>query len=264
MVILVTGVSSGFGLAVALEMVRRGHTVYGTVRREVDHQAGIHYLNMDVQDDDQVGNAVETIIKEEGRIDVLVNNAGSGISGPLEFSSEEDIRLQMDVNFMGLVRTVKAVLPYMRAQGSGKIIAFSSIAGVLGIPYQGYYSASKFAIEGFCESLRMEIRHYGIKVTVIRPGDFRTGFTSSRRKVSDPAAFVAYPSYERSMVGIEHDENTGLTPDFLARKLAAVIEKKNPACTYAIATLIQKSSIFLKHILPPMWFSRMIGWFYKL
>jgi len=264
MVILVTGISSGFGLAVAKELVRRGHTVYGTVRRDVPEESGIRYLRMDVQDEGLVRSAVETLISEQGRIDVLVNNAGSGIGGPLEFSSEEDIKLQMDVNFMGLVRTVKAVLPYMRAQKSGKIIAFSSIAGVLGIPYQGYYSASKFAIEGFCESLRMEVRHCGIKVTVIRPGDFRTEFTSKRRKVCSPEAFKAYPSYERSMLGIEHDENTGLTPDCLARKLAVITEKKNPACHYVIATLIQKSSIFLKHILPAMWFSRMIGWFYKL
>lgn len=264
MIILITGVSSGFGLATAAELARCGHTVYGTVRREVEHLSGIRYLRMDVRDEGQVKGAVETVISEQGRIDVLVNNAGFGVGGPLEFTDSEDVRLQMDVNFMGLVRTVRAVLPYMRAQGSGRIIALSSIAGVIGIPYQGYYSASKFAVEGFCEALRMEVRRFGISVTVIRPGDFRTGFTAGRRKVSDPAAFEAYPGYRRSMEGIENDENTGLTPDYLAKKLSAILKKKHPACHYVIATPIQKSGILLKHIMPAMWFSRMIGWFYKL
>ena len=127
MVILITGISSGFGLATAQLLAEEGHIVYGTVRREVDPLPGIHYLKVDVRDRDAVKTSVKQVVDQEGRIDVLVNNAGMGIGGPVEFATEEEIREQMDTNFMGLVHFATAVLPFMRAQGSGKIIAISSI-----------------------------------------------------------------------------------------------------------------------------------------
>jgi len=263
-VVLITGVSSGFGRAMAQRLSERGHIVYGTVRSEVEPFFGVHYLTMDVRDLGQVRCAVQQVISEQGRIDVLISNAGLGIGGPIEFMPMEDVERQMDVNFHGLVRMTQAVLPYMRSRRQGRIIAFSSIGGLIGLPFQGFYSASKFAVEGFCEALRMEVRAHGIEVVTIEPGDFQTGFTAKRSKVSDPAAMAAYPAYEKSMQGIEHDENTGLKPDFLARKMVRIVECKRPSCHYVIATLVQKTSILLKVILPPMWFSRLIGWFYKL
>ena len=159
MVVLVTGISSGFGLETARLLSQEGHIVYGTVRREVDPLPGVHYLKVDVRDREAVKDAVQQVVEKEGRIDVLVNNAGMGIGGPVEFATEEEIREQMDANFMGLVHFVTAVLPYMRQQGTGKIVALSSIGGVMGLPFQGFYSASKFAIEGYCEALRLEIQH---------------------------------------------------------------------------------------------------------
>ena len=264
MVILITGVSSGFGLETARLLSQEGHTVYGTVRRTVDALPQVNYINLDVRDKQAVSDAVRQVVEKEGRIDVLVNNAGMGIGGPLEFASEEEIRLQMDTNFMGLVNCVDAVLPYMRKQGKGRIIALSSIGGLMGLPFQGFYSASKFAIEGYCEALRLEVRSMGIKVVVLRPGDFSTGFTGSRKKVSDEAALQAYPLYREAINKVEHDETGGLKPEVLARKISGIIRRKNPRDGYVVASLEQRLSVLLKRILPAKWFDRILGSYYKL
>ena len=264
MVILITGVSSGFGLETARLLSQQGHTVYGTVRRTVEALPLVNYLNLDVRDKQAVSRAVNKVVEKEGRIDVLVNNAGMGIGGPLEFATEEEIRMQMDTNFMGLVNCVDAVLPYMRKQGEGKIIALSSIGGLMGLPFQGFYSASKFAIEGYCEALRLEVKSIGVKVVVLRPGDFSTGFTGSRKKVTDEAALEAYPLYGEAINKVEHDETGGLKPEVLARKISGIIRKKHPRDGYVIASLEQRLSVLLKKILPARWFDRILGSYYKL
>ena len=264
MVILITGISSGFGLATARLLSQEGHLVYGTVRREVEPLPLVHYLKVDVRDAQAVQEAVRKIVEKEGRIDVLVNNAGMGIGGPVEFATEEEIRLQMDTNFIGLVNCVNAVLPIMRKQKQGKIIALSSIGGLMGLPFQGFYSASKFAIEGYCESLRLETRSYDIQVIVLRPGDFSTGFTGSRRKVGNEAALAAYPQYQIAMEKVEHDERGGLKPEVLARKINKVIQCRHPRHGYVVASLVQKLSVQAKRILPARWFEAILRSYYKL
>lgn len=264
MIVFITGVSSGFGLETARLLAQEGHTVYGTVRREVEPLLQVHYLHVDVRDRDAVMNVVAQVIEKEGRIDVLVNNAGMGIGGPLEFATEEEIRLQMDTNFMGLVHCVDAVLPHMRRQGGGKIIALSSIGGLMGLPFQGFYSASKFAIEGYCEALRLETQQQGIKVVVLRPGDFSTGFTGSRKKVADEAALQAYPLYREAIEKVEHDENGGLKPVVLAQKISRIINMQHPRNGYVVASFEQKLSVWIKQILPAKWFDRILGSYYKL
>lgn len=264
MVVFITGISSGFGLETAKLLSQEGHTVYGTVRRSVEPLPKVNYIQLDVRDRDAVKKAVDKIVEKEGRIDVLVNNAGMGIGGPLEFATEEEIRLQMDTNFMGLVHCVDAVLPHMRKQGSGKIIALSSIGGLMGLPFQGFYSASKFAIEGYCEALRLETQTFGIKVVVLRPGDFSTGFTGSRKKVVYEKALLSYPIYKAAIEKVEHDENGGLKPEVLAQKISQIIRKKNPRNGYVVASFEQKLSVLLKRILPEKWFARILGSYYKL
>ena len=264
MIVLVTGISSGFGLETARLLSQQGHTVFGTVRRTVEALPNVNYLTLDVRNREDVVKAVDGIVQKEGRIDVLVNNAGMGIGGPLEFATEEEIRLQMDTNFMGLVHCVNAVLPHMRRQGSGKIIALSSIGGLMGLPFQGFYSASKFAIEGYCEALRLETRSFGIKVVVVRPGDFSTGFTSSRKKVANAAALQTYPLYKTAIEKVEHDENGGLNPVVLARKINQIVGKRHPRNGYVVAPFEQKLSVFLKRVLPDQWFARILGSYYKL
>jgi len=263
-VILITGISSGFGLEMAGVLSGQGNIVYGTVRRDVNQIPGVRYIKADVRDNDQVVSAVNTVVSEQGRIDVLINNAGMGIGGPSEFLSFDDIQRQMDTNFMGLVRMSKAVLPYMRKAGSGTIIAISSIGGRIGLPFQAYYSASKSAVEAYCEALRIEIRPQGVNVVVIEPGDFNTGFTGNRTKVDSKEALEAYPYYMKSISSAENDERTGLSPERLAIKLARIIRLKHPRCRYMVATPVQKLSVVLKSLLPDMLFSRLISWFYKI
>jgi len=264
MVILITGVSSGFGRAIAGKLAGEGHQVYGTVRREVEPIEGVTYLTADVTDLASVKSAFDRLMTEQGRVDVFINNAGMGIGGPLEFTSVADVARQMDVNFMGMVRFLSLVVPVMRKQGYGKILCVSSIGGLVGLPYQGAYSASKYAMEGYCEALRLELNDTGVKVVVIEPGDFSTGFTSNRKKVDSEEAFKAYPSYERSIKGIEHDEKSGLSPDYLASRIAKIIRKKNPAYSYIVSTFLQRLAVVAKWLLPAPVFAWILRLYYKL
>ena len=134
----------------------------------------------------------------------------------------------------------------------------------MGLPFQGFYSASKFAIEGYCEALRLEVKALGINVVVVRPGDFSTGFTSSRKKVADDVALQAYPLYRDAIAKVEHDENGGLKPVVLARKISKIISRTRPRNGYVVASLEQRLSVWLKQILPAKWFDRILGSYYKL
>ncbi len=264
MVILITGITSGFGKAMAAKFASEGHTVYGTFRREVEHLPGVNYIRAELTDDASVEAAVSQVCKAEGRIDVFVSNAGMGICGPLEFCSIEDARRQMDVNWLGMVRFLHYVVPVMRSQGGGRIICMSSIGGLMGLPFQGLYSASKFAVEGYCEALRLELKAFGIKVVVVEPGDFSTGFTASRKSVDDAEAHRVYTSYARSLESIEHDESSGLKPEYLAKKVSAIVRCRRPRYRYVIASLEQRLSVLVKAILPPSWFAAILSSYYKL
>ncbi|MBO4466288.1 MAG: SDR family oxidoreductase [Bacteroidales bacterium] len=264
MVILITGITSGFGKAMAERLASEGHKVYGTHRKAKEFIPGVTYIKAESTVQEEVEAAVKQVVDAEGVIDVFINNAGMGIGGPLEFCSIEDCQRQMDVNFMGMVRYIREVVPVMRRQGRGHIICFSSIGGLVGLPYQGMYSASKFAIEGYCEALRLEIRKFGINVTTIEPGDFATAFTAQRKSVDNPEVHKVYPGYANSLASIEHDENSGLKPEFLARKISRIIRKKRPGYHYIISTFLQKLSVFARTILPPRWFAWVMSVYYKL
>jgi Short-chain dehydrogenases of various substrate specificities len=264
MVILITGISSGFGLEMARRLKADGHVVYGTVRRDVEHLSGVNYLHADVRNEQDASAAVASVIAAEGRIDVLVCNAGMGIGGPAEFSSEQEITLQMDTNFMGQVRFIKAVLPHMRAAGKGRIICFSSLGGRMGLPLQSYYCASKYAVEGFCEGLRMEVKGSGIDVVVIEPGDFATGFTAARIKSeATEEAVAAYPFMKKTMDRLEGEENSGLTPDYLAARISKIVACRRPRCRYIVSNGEQRLSVFLKAIMPDSWYSAMMRKYYS-
>jgi len=214
----------------------------------------------------QFKKPVKTVIGMEGRIDVLINNAGMHTGGPVEISPPEYIKLQMDTNFIGTVMLTKKVLPYMREQGGGMIINLSSIGGLMGLPFQGFYSAAKFAIEGFSEALRMEVAKFNIKIVVINPGDFHTNNSANRRKFLSPSGENdPYKDlFERSLEVIEKDEANGRDPLSLAQKLVKIVEKNNPRQRYIIASFDQKLAVFLKHILPGKWFRRILQGHYKI
>lgn len=264
-VVFITGVSSGFGKCTAEYLAQKGYVIYGTSRKEIEAGSRINVLKADITDAGSVKAAVETVLQKEGRIDVLINNAGMGISGPIEFASSDDIRLQMKTNFMGAVNVIQAILPSMRKQQGGTIINISSIGGLMGLPFQGFYSASKFAIEGMSEALRMELKPSNIKVIVVRPGDFTTSFTANRKIDWNLNENNPYePQFRKSLSVIEADEKGGMKPEYLARKLEKIIEEKNPCASYIISTAEQKLAVFLKHILPDALFAGILGVHYRI
>ena len=264
-VVFITGISSGFGNKIAVLLSSKGYTVYGTSRKDVEVGNAITVLKADVTDPASVKLAVDKVIEKEGHIDILINNAGMGISGAIEDFSLEDIKLQMGTNVMGVVNTIQAVLPSMRNRRKGLIMNVSSIGGLMGLPFQGFYSASKYAVEGLSEALRMEIKEFNIKVVVIEPGDFSTNFTANRKFVANATTTSAYKQqFVKSITAIEKDENGGLAPDFLARKVCKIIESKNPCHRYIISTLEQKFAVLLKAILPDVLFFKILASHYGI
>jgi len=265
-VILITGISSGFGKQTARLLAGKGHNVYGTVRKEAEKEKGVNYLKMDLMDYASVRIAVASVLEKEGRIDVLINNAGMHTGGPIETSSAENIKLQMDTNFLGMVNLTKEVLPVMRIQGGGTIINFSSIGGLMGLPFQAFYSAGKFAIEGFSEALRMEVRQFNIKIVLINPGDFHTNNSANRRNFLAPTGSddPYQEQYLKTMAIIEKDETGGWEPQVLAKRLVGIVESKNPHHRYIIASFEQKLAVALKYILPGKLFMMILTDHYKI
>jgi NAD(P)-dependent dehydrogenase (short-subunit alcohol dehydrogenase family) len=265
-VILITGVSSGFGKETAGILADRGHKVYGTIRKGTGSEKLVKYLYMDLTDPVSVNKAVDDIIRNEGRIDVLINNAGMHTGGPSETLPEEYIKLQLETNFMGMVRLTRKVLPIMRKQGRGTIINLSSIGGLMGLPFQSFYSACKFATEGFSEALRIEVKSYGINVVLINPGDFNTNNTANRRNFlaasGDDDPYTG--QFKKTLAVIEKDETNGWKPSVLARKLANIAESDSPAHRYIIASSEQKLAVLLKYILPSKWFMAILAGHYKV
>jgi NAD(P)-dependent dehydrogenase (short-subunit alcohol dehydrogenase family) len=252
MIILITGASSGLGRATAGFLAAQGHTVYGTSRSPVESLSPVIMVRMDITDDLSVRNAVSEIINREGRIDVLINNAGMGIGGAIESFTDEEVNLQMDTNFNGLVRVTRAVLPHMRASGSGKIINISSIGGLIGLPFQGFYSAAKFAIEGYSEALAMELKPWHIPVVVVNPGDFKTGFTGSRTITAMDSSGSDYRARVVKAVAVMgKDEQSGCDPLLLAKTIGKIISRKNPGYRYIIGRFDQRLIARIRHLLPP-------------
>jgi NAD(P)-dependent dehydrogenase (short-subunit alcohol dehydrogenase family) len=265
-VILITGVSSGFGKQTAKLLSDEGHIVYGTVRKESGSDDLVHHLKMDLTDIDSIKKAVTVVLEKEGRIDVLINNAGMLTGGPIETSPVENIKLQMDTNFLGMVHITREVLPLMRQQGGGTIINFSSIGGLMGLPFQGLYCAGKFAIEGLSEALRLEVKRFNIKVILINPGDFHTNNLMNRRNFLAPTGIndPYHEQFEKTLAVIEKNEANGWEPVVLAKKIVKIVECKNPRQRYIIATFVEKLSVVVKYILPGKWFSWIIEVYYKI
>jgi len=230
---IITGGSSGIGRCTALALRDMGCTVYEFSRREIPAE-GINHVAVDVTDEAAVLEAVGRIA-ETGCIDILVNCAGFGISGAIEFTKSEDAKAQFDVNFFGMDNVTRAVLPIMRRQGGGRIVNVSSVAAVAHIPFQSYYSATKAAIESYSCALANEVRPFGISVCAVQPGDIRTGFTDARRKnMSGDDVYGGRIS--GSVSGMERDERKGMSPEKAGRQIAKIAMKSRgkPVCTIAL------------------------------
>ena len=216
-VLVITGGSSGIGSATARLFAQKGWRVYELSRHERVRAEGVTHIDCDVTDEAQCLDAIDEVLWQEGQIDVLISNAGYGISGPIEFTATGDAKAMFDVNFFGALNIVKAVLPLMRDQRSGRILFTSSVAAPLSVPYQSFYSASKSALNAFALALQNEVRSFGIKVGVLMPGDVRTGFTDARQKNDDAKADAVYVRAGKAVEAMEKDERGGMEPEQMAR-----------------------------------------------
>lgn len=265
-VILITGASSGIGRACAEALAARGHRVYGANRSTVAHNAAIIPLRMNVTDATTVTAGIQTILDREGQLDVAVNNSGAGIGGAVEETSMAEAQALLDLNFFGVMRVCQAVLPIMRAQGAGLIINMSSVGGLMGLPYQALYSASKYALEGFSESLRMEVAEFGIRVVLVEPGDVNTAFTANRRHAA-AASDLRSPyaqQYGQVMAQAEADERVGVAPERVARTVLRVVNSRHPRTRYVVGPLSQCLAAWIKPFLPAALAERLLMAHYGL
>ena len=249
-VVLVTGASSGLGGATAALLAAGGHRVYAASRRgHVDPASAALPMKMDVDDEQSVSDGVEAIELKEGRIDVVVNCAGYGVFGSIEDTPLAMAQAQFNTNVFGVMRVCQRVLPLMRRERAGLIVNVTSIAGELSLPFQGIYSATKFAVEGLSEALRAEVRPFGIRVVLVQPGDFRTGFTDARRTV--PASGPAYADRSsRALAIAARDERAGADPQQLARLIARIVSSRRPRFRYVVGPAAQEWLMRLRHVLP--------------
>ncbi|MFC2094832.1 SDR family oxidoreductase [Candidatus Bipolaricaulota bacterium] len=275
-VVLVTGASSGIGRACAIRLSQKGYHVFGTTRRAPDQVEAdlrqslgesnqLDIVTMDVDDDDSVIQELRSVVERAGRLDAVINCAGFGIAGSVEETSDEEARAIFETNLFGILRVCRAAIPIMRTQGSGIIVNVSSIGGRIGLPFQGFYSATKFALEGLTEALRMETRGFGIRAVLIEPGDFSTGFTDSRYLVKKSETSDVYQVAQKHVLSIvEKDERGGAPPESIARLVARILSKRSPRVRYTVGPVAQKLAAGLKNVLPSKWFEWVLSKYYGM
>ena len=246
-VAIITGGTSGIGLATANRLRAMGYTVYEFSRRPAADTP--NHLSVDVTDERAVKAAVEAVLGQAGHIDLLINNAGFGISGAMEFTDSADAHRLMEVNLFGMDNMIRAVLPHMRAARGGRIVKISSVAGVFAIPFPAWYSISKAAVRSLTMALANEVAPYGVQVTSVLPGDIRTGFTAARKKSA-----LGDDQYggriSRSVARMEKDEQTGMSPEAAARTIVRVATKKGGVKPYYTIGLSYQCLVFLDRLLP--------------
>lgn len=264
-VVLITGGSSGIGKAIGEFLQEKEFTVYGTSRNPDRYSdSKIPLLALNVADSVSISNCVSQLLEKEGRIDVLINNAGAGITGPIEEIPEEEIKRNFETNFFGPINVIKAVLPAMRKQQSGLIINITSIAGYMGLPYRGIYSASKGALELITEAFRMEINEFGIQMTNIAPGDFATNIAAGRYHAPVLENSPYKIPYGNTLKLMDEHVDSGDDPTMMAQAVYKVINSPNPKVHYKVGAFMQKFSIALKRILPDKVYEKLLMNHYKL
>lgn len=256
---IVTGGSSGIGRETALALAAHGCRVY-TLSRHASELPGVRHIVCDVSDEAAFAHAVQAVAVQEGRVDIMVNNAGYGISGAAEFTENAEAERLLNVNLFGTVNGCKAALPIMRGQGSGRIVNVSSFAALAPIPFQAWYSVSKAAVSAYTAALRNETRPFGIELCAVLPGDIHTGFTAARQK--SPVGDEIYGGrISKSVAVMEHDELTGMNPAVAGRRIAAIALKKHVKPEYVLGKSYQVLSI-LARLLPSCLKSYIVGKLY--
>ncbi|HTZ92100.1 MAG TPA: SDR family oxidoreductase [Streptosporangiaceae bacterium] len=254
-VALVTGASAGIGKACADRLAAAGWAVTGASRRGTGGSgatAGTWAgLVMDVDSDAAVQAGVASVIERYGRIDALVAAAGWGVAGAAEYTSIAQAKAQFETNFWGCVRVVQAVLPQMREQQGGRILLISSIGGVIGIPFQAYYSASKFALEGFAESLAYEVAPFGVQVTLVQPGNIATDFTASRQRADATDGDAAYTAaMTKAVSAMERDEAAGAPAESVAATVQRVLDASRAPRRVSVGKAGERAGLIAKRLLP--------------
>ena len=257
---IVTGGTSGIGLCTAAALQQKGCKVYTFSRRSAGDPRFTH-IPVDVTDPEAAGSAVRKVRDTEGHLDIVVNCAGFGISGAIEFTPLEDAKRQMDVNFFGMVNVNKPALTIMREQGGGRIVNTSSMAAVFAIPFQAYYSASKAAINSYTCALINEVKPYNISVCAVQPGDIKTDFTAVRKKIEDGNEEYG-GRIVRSVAKMEKDEQSGLDPQIAGDFIAKIALKKRVKPLYSI-DFISGAECVLDRILPKGLAYKIVGSMYS-
>ncbi len=265
-VVLVTGGSSGIGKTICEFLHARGYTVYGTSRNpeKFEKKVPFRLVKMDVRDSSSIEACVADIIRISGGIDVLINNAGVGITGPVEETPDVEIEKAFATNLLGPIKVMKAVLPAMRSKRCGLIVNITSIAGYMGLPYRGVYSATKGALELITEAMRMEVKDFGVKITNIAPGDFATNIAAGRyhTPVFENSAYRV--PYSKTLESINKDVHGGGDPVLVAQQVLRVIKNQNPKIHYKVGAFMEKFSIVLKRLLPDKFYEKLLLNHYKL
>lgn len=264
-VVLITGGSSGIGKSIGEFLHQKGFVVYGTSRNPERMLNSVFPLvALDVRDTASIEAAVAKIIATSGKLDIVINNAGVGITGPLEEIPATEIKNNFEINFFGPIEVMKAVLPQMRKQKSGLIINITSIAGYMGLPYRSVYSASKGALELITEALRMEVKSFGIAITNVAPGDFATNIASGRYHAPLIKGSAYESAYGNTLKTMDEHVDSGSNPNEMAEAVYKIIQTPNPKIHYKVGIFMQKFSIVLKRILPDKVYEKMLMNHYKL
>ena len=264
-VVLITGASSGIGKSIAVFLSEKGHTVYGTSRSPTkENSLPFNMIALDVLQKETIDEAIHQIIEKEGRIDVLINNAGMGITGPIEDTPTDEMRRVFDTNFFGAIDMMKAVLPTMRFQKSGLIVNVTSIASYMGLPFRGVYSATKGALELITEAANMEVQQFGIHVVNVAPGDFATNIAAGRyhTPVFENSAYKK--SYQQNLDLMNSHVDSGMNPLAMAEQVYEIINNPTPKIHYKVGKFMEKFSIVLKRILPDKVYQKLLMNHYKL
>jgi NAD(P)-dependent dehydrogenase (short-subunit alcohol dehydrogenase family) len=252
-VVLVTGASAGIGRATADLLAAQGWwTVVGASRRGTGGE-GWTGLVMDVDNDESVRAGVQGVLADHGHLEALVACAGWGLAGPVETTTMEEARAQVETNFWGCVRVATELLPAMRTHGAGRIVLLSSIGGLIAIPFQAYYSASKFALEGWAEATAYEVAPFGVHVTLVEPGNVGTDFTANRRQVAAPPGPYEQAVHHALEV-MERDERAGADPGGVARAVARVLNSERPRRRVSVGKAGVRVGLVAKRALTYGWF----------
>jgi NAD(P)-dependent dehydrogenase (short-subunit alcohol dehydrogenase family) len=265
-VALITGGTSGIGRAICSYLSEKGLTVYGTGRNVTNGAIldNFKLVRLDVTKDSSVATGLQYVLDNEGRIDVLVNNAGVGMAGAIEDSEIPDILNVFNTNVAGVLRMVKGVLPVMRKQKNGYIINISSVGGLMGLPYRGIYSSSKSSVELISESLSMEVMKFGVKVVLIEPGDFKTSINQNRKVSAATQNSVYKEEFQRIHELINKEVATGQNPEKIGKLVYRIIQKKQPRVRYNTGNVSSKLALVIKRLLPTRWFEAIMMKHYQI